>query len=263
MIATNKVIKLRKDVPSGTIMLNRPDCHNAINRHTLDALIEAFDDFQQERKVRAIILTGSGSSFCSGTDLREMKETRHEDNALEIWHNDVMLLLELIERMLRFPKPIICAVNGATMGSGIALALASDMVIATENSKFGLPEGKRGLVAGLTVPLMAFRLGVSNASSLLYTGEDMTSEAASGIGLVNQVVKDDLIWAAAHEMAKSCATNAIQTAQMTKQLMNETVGEELFTQLSIGAANMATARTTDAAMEGVEAFLEKRDMDWE
>ncbi len=263
MIASNKVIKLRKDLPSGTIILNRPERRNAINRETINALIEAFDDFQQERKVRALILTGSGTAFCSGTDLREMNETRNEDNALEIWHNEVMLFQDLIERMLRFPKPIICAVNGPVMGSGLALVLASDLVIATKSSKFGLPEGKRGLVAGLTAPLMAFRIGVGNAASMLFTGEDVSVATAQQIGLVNKVVNDDLIWASAQELAKSCASNAIQTMQMTKHLLNETVGETLFTQLSIGSANMATARTTDAAMEGVEAFLEKRVMKWD
>ncbi len=263
MIASNKIIGLRKDVPSATIILQRPDCRNALNRTMVDLLIEAFEDFQQERKVRALILTGSGQSFCSGTDLREIQQTREEKEALDIWYRDVNRLQELIEIMLRFPKPIICAIHGPAMGTGLALALASDIVIASRNASFAMPEGQVGLTAGITAPLLAFRLGMTNAASLLYTGQPMDAESAQRVGLVQNLVEDDMVWVQAHEIAKQCAGNAIQSVQMTKQLLNETVGENLFTQLSIGAANMATARTTDIAAQGIEAFFDKKPMEWD
>lgn len=262
MIASNEIIATRKDSPSGTIVLQRPECRNAISRAMVEMLIEAIEDFQQERAVRALILTGSGDSFSSGTDLAELQKTRDEKDALEIWHRDASRFQELIELMLRFPKPIICAVDGVALGTGLALVLASDLVLATPKSQFGLPEGKRGLVAGVSAPLLNFRAGVGSAASLLYTGKNVTAEDAHRMGIVHQMVDANLIWASAYETAKACASNSIQSLQMTKQLMNETVGEQLFTQLSIGAANMATARTTDAAIEGVDAFLDKKDVDW-
>jgi methylglutaconyl-CoA hydratase len=119
------------------------------------------------------------------------------------------------------------------------------------------------LVPGLTAPLLSYRVGVGNAAKLLFTGGPMTAANAQRIGIVHELVDEHLLWLQAHEMAKQCAANSIQSMQLTKQLLNETVAEELYTQLSIGAANMATARTTDAAQQGVDAFLNKMPVTFE
>ena len=91
-----------------------------------EQLSEALEDFHGERSVRAVILTGSGDSFCAGTDLSQLKETAESKNALALWHKDSRAFLELIEQMLRFPKPIIASVNGWVLGSGVSLMLASE-----------------------------------------------------------------------------------------------------------------------------------------
>jgi len=100
------------------------------------------------------------------------------------------------------------------------------------------------------------------ASAILYSGEPVKADEAINLGLFHEVVKNDLVWARCHEIAKLCASGARESHQMTKQMMNQTIGESLFTQLSIGAANAAAARTTNAAKEGIAAFLEKRKPDW-
>ena len=262
MIATNELVSIRKDLPSGTIVLQRTDCCNALNRALVTRLLEVFSDFQQERKVRALILTGAGKAFCSGTDLREVQQARSADDALEIWRQDVDRLQELIELMLRFPKPIICAVHGHVLGAGMALALASDVILAAEDTQFGLPEGQRGLSAGLTVPLLNFRCGVPSTARLLLAGQRIDAQTALQQGWIQQTVSSDLLWAASQEWARQCAANSIESNQLGKQLINETLGEHLYTQLSIGAANMATARTTESAEKGVDAFLGKTDIEW-
>lgn len=262
MIAFSDNVQLRKDVPSGTITLHRPDRRNALAREMIGLLQEAFDDFLMERTVRAIILTGSGDTFCSGTDLYQIQETSESKDALKIWHEDSQAFRQLIETMLRYPKPIICAVNGWNVGSGLALMLASDIVIGGRSSKLMLPESRRGLSAGLTSPLLAFRAGTTAAARMLLTGQPVDSSQALGLNLFQEVVEDDLIWARSQQIAVECSLGARESHQMNKQMLNETVGESLFTQLSIGAAHMAAARTTPAAIEGVSAFLEKREPDW-
>jgi enoyl-CoA hydratase/carnithine racemase len=164
--------------------------------------------------------------------------------------------------MLRYPKPIIAAVNGWNVGSGLALMLASDIVIAGESSKLLMPEALRGLNAGMTTPLLSFRVGSGPAAKILFCGKPVLAEESIRLGLFHEMVDDDLIWARAHELATQCAAGARESHQMTRQMLNETIGESLFTQLSIGAANMAAARTTPAATEGINAFLEKREPDW-
>ena len=125
-----------------------------------------------------------------------------------------------------------------------------------------MPEALRGLSAGVTTPLLNFRLGASVASSLLYSAAAVEANEALTFGLFHEVVETELVWARSFEMAKECAAGARESHQLTKQMLNETIGETLMTQLSIGAANMAAARTTDAAKEGVAAFLEKREPNW-
>jgi len=262
MIAISDNVQVRKDGPSGTIVLNRPDRRNALSREIVEMLIQALDDLHNEGSVRAVILTGSGDTFCSGTDLHQLQETAAAKNSLEVWRKDAEIFLELIEKMLRYPKPIIASVNGWVVGTGTALMLASDIVIATKQSKVYMPEARRGLSASVTTPLLSFRVGAGMASGILYSGEPVDSVEAVNLGLFHEVVENDLVWARSHEVAKQCASGARESHQMTKQMVNQTIGETLFTQLSIGAANMAAARTTDSAKEGIAAFLEKRAPDW-
>lgn len=263
MIAISDNVQIRRDGPSGTIVINRPDRRNALSREIVEMLIQALEDFYAEKSIRAVILTGTGDTFCSGTDLHQLKETSEGKNSLEVWHQDARRFLDLIEKMLRFPKPIIASVNGWVVGSGLALMLASDIVVAGEESKLLLPEALRGLNAGITTPLLSFRVGTGMASSILYSGSPVSAEEALNLGLFHEAVEDDLVWARSFELARQCASGARESHQMTKLLINETIGENLFTQLSIGAANMAAARTTPAAIEGINAFLEKRDPEWD
>jgi methylglutaconyl-CoA hydratase len=255
-------VTVKKNSPSGTIVLNRPDKRNALSRQMLNDLTQAFDDLHQERNVRAVILTGAGSSFCAGMDLVEMQATSQQPDAFVQWHADAVQYRELIDKMLRFPKPIVAAVNGPAVAGGCGLVLASDIVIASTEAKFGLPEPKRGVVAGMVAPLLVFRLGASHAANLLLTGRLIESAEAHRIGLAHEVVPSELVWARAQEIAGEIATSAPESIQLTKRLLNDTIGEHLGTLLTVGAADSATARTTDAAREGLAAFLEKRPPKW-
>ena len=256
-------VKTRKDKPSGTIIIDRPEKRNAINRTVLADLIEAFNDFMQERSVRAVVLTGAGDIFCAGTDLAEIQSTGEQPDCMKTWHEETRQMKLLIETMLRFPKPIITALNGPTMGFGTALLLASDIVLAANSATVGFPEARLGLSSGFTAPLLSFRLGTGPAANLLLTGPSLTAEEAFRNGLVHELVADELVWARANELATVCAAGARESHQLTKQLINETIGETMLTQLSTGAANTAAARTTDSAKEGIAAFLEKREPKWD
>jgi len=257
-------IKLRKNLPSGTIILNRPAKRNALSRMLLEQIKQAFHDFHQERNVRAVILTGAGEAFCSGMDLTEMLETSRQPaaQAQTQWYNDAVAYKELLDIMLMYPKPIIAAVNGPAVAGGAGLVLAADIVVASKNASFGLPEPRRGLAAGMVAPLLEFRIAGSQAARLLLTADMITAQEARRINVFHELVEDDLIWARAHELAETCAKSAPESLQLTKQMINETVGNHLGVSLSAGAATSATARTTEAAVEGLNAFMEKRPPVW-
>jgi enoyl-CoA hydratase/carnithine racemase len=256
------LVKIKVHAPSGTIILQRPEKRNALSRLMMLQIRQALEDLHQERRVRAVLLTGAGTAFCAGTDMAEMHATYGEEDELEQWHRDTVQFKDLLETMLRFPKPIIAAVNGPAVGAGAGLVLASDIVLATPEAQFGFPEPRRGLVAGLASPLLAFRVGGGLAGNLLLTGRLMDAEEAARYGIYHQIVSHDQAWAAAHEQAIQCAKSSPESIQLTKRLLNETIGEQLNTMLSAGAAISATAHTTEAAEEGLSAFLDKREPKW-
>jgi methylglutaconyl-CoA hydratase len=164
--------------------------------------------------------------------------------------------------MIEFPKPIIASVNGPAVAGGAGLVLASDIVVAGEAAQFGLPDPRRGLVAGVVGPLLAFRVGAGPAARLLLTSSLYPAEEAFRLGIYHEIVDENLLWARAVAIGEECAAGAPEAVQLTKRLLYETVGEQLAAQLSAGAAMSATSQTTEAAQEGLAAFVEKRPPEW-
>lgn len=247
---------------TGTIILNRPDKRNAISRQMLADVSQALADLHQERRVRAVVLTGAGTAFCSGMDLSEMLATSKGENSHAQWHADAVNYRDLLEAMLRFPKPLVAAVNGPAAAGGAGLMLACDIVLASREASFSLPEPLRGIVAGIVSPLLAFRIGGGHAARLLLSAVTIDAAEAHRIGLFHELIPPDHLWVRANEMANQCARCAPESLQLTKRLLNEDIGESLWTLLSAGAAASASARTTEAAAEGLAAFNEKRQPNW-
>ena len=269
MINMEATVRLRKDLPSATIIISRGQRRNALSKTMIQQVREALEDFQQEKSIRAIILTGSGDYFSSGTDLQELAtELKQDSNGLiqpevmQQWHEDIQAMNELLETMLRLPKPIIAAVNGPALGFAAALVLAADMVVATRTATLAWPETRWGLAPGLSAPLLSRRVGPRRAAQLLLGGEAIESDQGLQLGLIDQVVDDSLLWAHCQEMAKRSAALSPIATSITKRLLNETIGESLFPELAVGAANTAASRTTLDAVEGIQAFVQKRSPQW-
>ncbi len=243
---------------TGTIILDHAARCNALNRHMLEQLSQAFEDLRQEKRVRGLVLIGAGTHFCSGLDLAELRETVTDAEPLPRWHQDAQGLQSLIEQMLQFPKPIVAAVDGASVGFGMALVLASDLVVASGRATFSAPAPRLGLVSGLVAPLLVFRGGGSLASRMLLGADELSASEAKELGLVHHVVAADQIWVRSSNWIDYLSVGAAESLQLTKRVLNEMIGEQLSTQLSSGAAAMATSLTTDAAAEGLSAFAEKR-----
>ncbi|HVX10718.1 MAG TPA: enoyl-CoA hydratase/isomerase family protein [Pirellulales bacterium] len=259
---TAPFVRINIHQQAGTIILNRPEKRNALNRAMLDELREALGDLHLQRNVRAVILTGAGAAFCAGMDLQEMLAAGQEEDARQRWQADADLYRDLIETMWRFPKPLIAAVNGPAMAGGAGLLLACDIVVASNEARFGLPEPLRGIVAGIVAPLLCFRLGGGQAARLLLSAATIDAQEAHRVGIFHELTGPDVLWPRAIEIAAQCSRCAGEALQLTKRLLNEMIAEQLPTLLTAGAAVSATARTTDAAAEGLAAFLEKREPKW-
>ena len=251
-------ISVRRDIPSGTIIIDRPERANAISRFTIIELRQALDDLHQERQVSAVILTGRGNVFSAGTDLVELQQSRADADGDLQWHQDAEQFRDLFLALLRFPKPVIAALNGPACGSGAGLLLAADIVVAASSACLSFPEVSLGLVTGVTAPLARARLGAALATRLMLTAETFTADQLVHHGIASEVVADDLVWARSHELAAQLAENRAEAMLMTKRLMNESLGEGLVTEMTVGAALMAAARTTESADEAVGQWLEAR-----
>jgi methylglutaconyl-CoA hydratase len=256
------LVKVHVHDYTGTLVLNRPEKRNALSRQLIADVDEALHDLHAQRGVRAVIVAASGPAFCAGMDLAEMHATSDEPNPLDRWRDDAQEYRDLLETMLRFPKPLIAAVQGPALAGGLGLVLACDIVLASPEATFGLPEPRRGLVAAVVAPLLAFRVGGGRAAYALLTAEPIGGDEAHRIGMVHELVKAEQLWPRGQQLAGGFAKCAPESLLMTKRMLNETIGEGLTTQLAAGAALSATARTTDAAKEGLAAFLEKREPKW-
>jgi enoyl-CoA hydratase/carnithine racemase len=264
MFMESNAVVVKVNGPVGTILLNRPDRRNALTRSMLVQLGEALDDLYREKRVRAIILTGAGSAFCAGMDVHEMHAAAAlpEEEKSQDWVDTAEAYREVVSQMIELPKPIIASVNGPAVAGGAGLVLASDIVVATASAQFGLPDARRGLVAGVVAPLLAFRVGGGAAARLLLTSSIYSAHEALRLGIYHELIDEPRLWARCAQLAEECAAGAPEAVQLSKRLLYETIGEHLTTQLSVGAAMSATARTTEAAQEGITAFVEKRKPEW-
>lgn len=247
-----------------TIMMDRPTVCNALDSQLIADLILAFSDVHQEKRVAAVVITGKGNHFCSGVDLKafakvaEMEPIDAQTEWFEAWRE----LTELCETILRFPKPVIAAVDGPAVGAGLALALASDLVVMSDRATLSANAAQRGLIGGLTAPLLTFRYGAAVAARMLLTGAAIDADEAFRLGMCCQVVPSSQIWIAANDWAKQCDRAPRESMQATKRMLNEGIGETLLSNLASGAATGATVCSTDSAAEGIGAFLEKREPEW-
>lgn len=261
---SSSAIEVKVTGAIGTILLNRPERRNALSRAMIAELGQALGDLHGEKRVRAVVLTGVGTAFCAGMDLHEMKAVASLPDAQKAHElgDSAEAYREVVTQMIEFPKPIIASVNGAAIAGGAGLVLASDIAIATHTAQFGLPEPRRGIIAGIVAPLLAFRAGGGTAARLLLSSTLIPAIEAHTLGIYHELIDENRLWARCVQVGEECAEGAPEAIQLTKRLLYETIGEQLATQLTVGAAMSATARTTEAAQEGLAAFLEKRRPVW-
>jgi enoyl-CoA hydratase len=231
------------------ITLNRPQLLNAMNGPMLAELHQAMDAAEADDAVRAIVLAGAGSSFCSGFDLMEQAEQR--PSGVGAWRKLLRRDFEAIMRFWDSPKPTIAAVHGACMASGCELAVACDITIAADDALFGMPELRFG--AGIVVMLLPWLLGPKQAKQILLTGDDRISAArAAAIGLVSEVVPAAEVLPRAFALARELAAIDVMVLRETKRAINRT-----YEIMGMGEA-LETALDIDLQIEG-EGSAVKRD----
>ncbi len=241
-----------------TIRLNRPDVMNALNRDMRLELIEALTRASDE--ARAIILTGLGRGFCAGQDLGDAKSFDELD--LEGTLRDEYE--PLLKMIYNCPIPTVCAVNGAAAGAGANLALGADIVVAARSASFLQAFARIGLIpdAGGTYVLPRLA-GTARAMGMALLAESVSAEQAASWGLIWEVVDDEALDARAHRIASKLATGPSEAYRLIKQALRESPNNDLEAQLSLEAELQGKAGRTRDFMEGVIAFMQKREARFE
>jgi enoyl-CoA hydratase len=201
------------------LTLDRPERANALSQAMLDEIGRALDAAEQDATIRAVIVTGAGSAFSSGFDLKEQMECR--PSGVAEWRPLLRKDYETVMRFWRFPKPTIAAVRGACLAGACELALACDLTIAADDAFFGEPELKFG--AGIVVMLLPWIVGPKLAKEIILMGEDRIPAArARQIGMVNRVVAADELESAALATARHIAAIDPDLVRETKRAINRT-----------------------------------------
>src|ERR1700722_9918149 len=259
---TDKVL-YRQDGQIVTITLNDPAMRNPISeRETVDAIVAAIERLNQDGTARVAILTGAGTAFSSGGDLRAMQKALEEraDKPAQTTHYYKFGIQWIPLAFEKLDVPIIAAVNGPAIGAGLDLTCMCDMRIAGKTARFAESFVKVGIVPGDGGAWLLLRVvGYSKACEMAFTGDMLTAAEALACGLVSRVVPDAELLAAAKALAERIAVNPPHAVRMAKRLLMEGRHTRLDTLLEMSAAMQALTHATADHREAGDAFLEKRN----
>jgi enoyl-CoA hydratase/carnithine racemase len=245
-----------------TLTLNRPELRNPISDDdVVDAIVAALDQLEDDAEARVAILTGAGSAFSSGGNLKKMAATDGLADAVPVRtrRNYKRGIQRLPLRFAALEVPVIAAVNGPAIGAGCDLTCMCDLRIAGESARFAESFVKLGIIPGDGGAWLLPRVvGFSKAAEMALTGDMIDAQEALACGLVSKVVPDSDLLVEARKLADRIAVNPTQAVRMTKRLLWESRSINLDTLLELSAAMQAIAHTTDDNREAITAFLEKR-----
>lgn len=239
----------------GYITLNRPEVYNAFNDALSFELQKALKEVTQNPEVRVVVLTGEGKAFCSGQDLKDVQgqDKRNLGESVLKRYNPIIRL------MRNMPKPIVCRLNGVAAGAGCSLALASDVVVASENAKLIEVFVNIGLVLDSGSSYFLPRIVGSNKAFELSTmGTKVSASEALQLGMVNKVVPADELDAAVKEYTDYYAKAPTKAIGIMKKMLNKSFNSDLDTMLQEEAYGQEMAGYSKDYKEGTTAFLEKR-----
>ncbi|HVP14125.1 MAG TPA: enoyl-CoA hydratase-related protein [Terriglobales bacterium] len=243
------------------VWLNRPERHNALTVELGGDLIREFDSLGRDPAVRVIVLGGRGRSFCAGADLGEMKAATAApfERALA----DAQRLARLFAAIADCPRPVVGRIHGHVLGGGMGLLCACDITVASEDTRFGFPEVRIGILPAVISPYVLRRIGDRNARELILTGERFGSDVALRVGLVEHVTSGALLDAAVQERVDELLEGSPDAQRRIKSLLARW-SDTSFAEYSAGLPRaLAEARGSDEAREGLAAFLEKRRPRWQ
>jgi enoyl-CoA hydratase/carnithine racemase len=253
------MIELTVNGRIATITLNAPDRLNALGEEDIQSLLGAFEEvtgLAEAGEVRVVFLRGEGRAFSAGRNLKGLEPTVEDTGAYLTEH-----VIPLMKAMSALPIPIVAAAQGSTLGAGLGVLAACDVVYVAENAKFGSPFGSLGLILDCGGHWLFFdRLGGQRAMDLILTGEFISGAEAVAAGLFSRAVPADELQAFAQERVGKIAAGPSQAFRASKRVLAQIRDESLgfWDALDVESAEQVDLASTPDYAEGLSAFQEKR-----
>ena len=258
--AQERPVRVRTENGITTLTLNQPERRNSLSMAMLEGLSSALEKIARDDSSRVVVLASAGHVFCAGHDLREMRDKFDS-------HEFQLALFQqcskVMQQIVNLPKPVIARVAGVATAAGCQLVASCDLAVAERGSRFATPGVNIGLFC--STPMVALSRNVSrkHAMEMLLTGEMIDAETAEHIGLVNRVVEPEALDETVYKMAATIAGKSGHTLKIGKEAFYRQLEMPLADAYDYTARVMATNMTAEDAQEGISAFLDKRDPNWQ
>lgn len=258
---SDKVITSIDAAGNATVMLNRPDVHNAFDPEMTVALTATLKKLDASARARAVVLMGAGPSFCAGADIGHMKRSAHYTKAQN--YKAAQESAEMFYTLYNMRKPTIARVHGAVRGGGLGLVAACDIAIAARSATFRLSEVKIGIIPSMISPYVIAAIGQRHARRYMISGEEFDAAEAWRIGMVHDICDEAELSATVGAMLKQLYSGGPGAIAATKQLFPLSAHAVIDRRITDETSRrIAAIRATPEGQEGLSAFLEKRKPYW-
>jgi enoyl-CoA hydratase/carnithine racemase len=262
-VAGGEVLERKDQGPVAVLTLNRPDARNSLSEELIAAITGAIKEVGNSDAVRAVVVTGTGSAFSSGHDLKELTAHRSDkDRGRAFFDKTLKACSEMMLSIVHCPKPVIAAVNGVATAAGCQLVATCDLAVASIDAHFATPGVNIGLFC--STPMVALSRNVSRkaAMEMLLLGETVGAEDARSLGLVNRVVAADRVVNEAVELGRRIAEKPKATLKVGKEAFYKQLEMSLDEAYAYASSVMVENMLHAEAKEGIGAFLDKREPRW-
>jgi len=251
------VVLVEREPPVGIVLLNRPEALNALNDEVMGLLVDAFLELDEDDAIRCIVLGGSEKAFAAGADIGQMAEA----SAMEMYE---ARRIDRWDAIRKVRTPLVAAVSGFCLGGGNELAMACDLIVASETARFGQPETGLGIIPGAGGTQRLTRaVGKAKAMDVILSGRFLTAEEAERAGLVARVVAKEAWLEEAKAVARAIAAKGPVAQRLAKESVNRAFESTLETGLDFERKALYLAFASEDAREGLTAFTEKRKPEFE
>ena len=261
-IQTDHIVEpllFRQDVGSISILtLNRPNQYNPLSKDMLSALQLNFEKLAQDESIRVVVLTAKGRAFCAGHDLKEIRTRDSYTFAQELFEQCSRMMTTITS----LPQPVIASVQGIATAAGCQLVANCDLAIASTTAKFAVSGINLGLFCSTPSVALSRNISRKNALEMLLTGDFIDARTAEQKGLINKAVEPSQLEATTMEMAQRIAEKPREVLALGKRLFYEQINQGVESAYEIASERMACNLGFPSAIEGINAFLEKRKPDW-